>query len=510
MHSVPDKTYDLLIIGGGIIGVGIARDAAGRGISVALLEKNDLASATSSASSKLIHGGLRYLEHYEFRLVREALAEREVLLRNAPHIIRPLTFVLPHVKSLRPAWMIRLGLLLYDHLSSRVSLAGSHAVDLRESPLGAGLKPGPAKGFAYSDCWVDDARLVALNARAAADLGAVILTRTRCVEGARENGLWRIRVKDDGSGEERELRARALVNAAGPWAMEIKTGALKLSSPHRLLLVRGSHIVVPRLHEGANALILQNDDGRAVFVIPFEGAFSLIGTTDVAVNTIPDERATGSLGLPPAPADEIAYLCRAANRYMARETAPKDVLWSFSGVRPLLDDGKSDPAAVTREYDLELDVADGEAPALSVFGGKISVYRRLAEKALEKLGPFFPQLKPAWTATAPLPGGDIANGDFAAFVSDLLREYERLPPDCLRALARRHGTLAREILGDARKPSDLGENFGAGLCAREVDHLIEREWVQIAEDVLWRRTKTGLHMEESQREAVAAYIARRR
>ena len=503
-----DKIYDLGIVGGGINGAGIARDAAGRGLAVALVEKGDLASATSSASSKLIHGGLRYLEYFEFRLVREALGEREVLLRIAPHIVRPLRFVLPHVNSLRPAWMIRLGLALYDNLNRRVSLPGSESVDLRHGPLGVGLKPGLAKGFAYSDCWVDDARLVVLNARAAAEAGAAIFTRTRCVGGRRDAGLWRLKVRDEDSGDERTLIARALINASGPWARELKSNTLHLPRRRGLKLVQGSHIVVPRLHDADHALILQNDDGRVVFVIPYEGAFSLIGTTESVLDAVPGDDGRQQATLPQAPDDEIAYLCRAANRYMARTITPEDVIWSYSGVRPLLAEDVSDPKAITRDYEFELDAADGEAPALTIIGGKITTYRRLAEKALDRIAPYLDGMGPPWTAAVPLPGGDLGAGGLDAFCDQLRRDYRGLPAGYVATLARRYGSLAGEILGDARDPGDLGQGFGATLFAREVDYLVAREWAVTPEDVLWRRTKAGLHTTAQQRDDLAGFMAR--
>ena len=502
------KIYDLLIVGGGINGAGIARDAAGRGLSVALVEQGDLASATSSASSKLIHGGLRYLEFYQFRLVREALGEREVLLRIAPHIVWPLRFVLPHVDSLRPAWMVRLGLALYDHLGRRVTLPGSEGVDLRRSPLGAGLKPGLAKGFAYSDCWVDDARLVVLNACAAAAAGAAIFTRTRCVSGRRDAGLWRLEVRDEDSGVERTLLARVLINASGPWARELKKRTLHLPTPHDLKLVQGSHIVVPRLHDADHALILQNDDGRVVFVIPYEGAFSLIGTTESVLHAVPGDDGGKQATLPAAPDEEIVYLCRAVNRYMARTVTPEDVIWSYSGVRPLMGEDVSDPKAITRDYEFELDAADGEAPALTIIGGKITTYRRLAEKALDRIAPYLDGMGPAWTSAVPLPGGDLGTAGLDAFRGELRRDYEGLPAGYVATLARRYGTLAREILGDARSPGDLGPGFGAKLSAREVDYLVAREWAVTPDDVLWRRTKAGLHTTAQEREALAGFMAR--
>ncbi|MGQ0664641.1 MAG: glycerol-3-phosphate dehydrogenase [Pseudomonadota bacterium] len=499
MSRSGDHIFDLLIIGGGINGAGIARDAAGRGLSVLLAEQNDLASATSSASSKLIHGGLRYLEHYAFRLVREALAEREVLLASAPHIIRPLRFVLPHASGQRPAWMIRAGLFLYDRFARRSVLPGSRAVALATSPLGTALKREFRKGFAYSDCWVDDARLVALAARAAADLGAEICAHTRVVAARRWNGLWRASL-DAGAGGRREIAARAAVNAAGPWAREALGAVLGLESLCRLRLVKGSHIVVPRLYAGNHAFILQNDDRRVIFVIPYEDRFTLIGTTDVPVEGKP-----GPVAISP---EETDYLCRAASRYLSRPVASADVLWSYAGLRGLYDDGKTRPSEVTRDYVLELDAGAGEAPALSVFGGKLTTFRKLAEHALGHLAPFFPGMKQPWTADAALPGGDLLGGDFEAFAGALAMSFPWLPEAHGRGLARRHGTRVMRILKGARALPDLGQHFGAGLYAREVDLLIAEEWARESEDILFRRTKFGLHLGHAERDALAAYMAR--
>ena len=491
--------FDLAVIGGGINGAGIARDAAGRGLKVLMVEADDLARATSSASSKLIHGGLRYLELYEFRLVREALAEREVLLAMAPHIIWPLAFTLPHAPSLRPAWMIRAGLFLYDHLGGRRTLPGSKGVDLRRTGYGAGLRPDLAKGFVYSDCWVDDARLVVLNARDAADRGADIRTRTECVSARRTDGRWELRLRRRSDGTETTVAARALVNAAGPWADRVAAGVMGGNRTPPLRHIKGSHIVVPRVHDGDHALILQNDDRRVVFVIPYEQHFSLIGTTDVTVTEDP--------GRISASAEEVAYLCAAVSRYLARPVVPADVVWSYAGVRPLYDDGSVNPSAVTRDYVLKLEADGGEAPALHVFGGKITTYRKLAEHAMEKLGTVLPGLAPAWTAGAPLPGGAIGGAGFDAFCADLARRHPGLDPAWLRRLARRHGALCSDVLGDARVAADLGRHFGAGLYAREIDRLRRAEWAEAADDVLWRRTKEGLHLTPAGRDAVAEYMA---
>jgi glycerol-3-phosphate dehydrogenase len=495
---VPDRV-DLLVVGGGINGVGIARDAAGRGLKVLLVEQGDLASATSSASSKLIHGGLRYLEQYEFRLVAEALAEREVLLRSAPHIVRAMDFVMPHVPTLRPAWMIRAGLLLYDCLARRQTLPGSHAVDLPQSPYGIGLKAGLNRGFVYSDCWVDDARLVVLTARAAADLGTIILTRTACLGARREGGIW-IATLRAADGTRSEVAARALVNVTGPWAKQFLHDNLRLPTAFNLKLVKGSHIVVPRLYEGDHAFILQNDDRRVVFVYTYERRYSLIGTTDVEL--------TGRPGPCAASAEEVSYLIRAANRYFSRQLTVNDVAWSYCGIRPLFDDGSVNPSTVTRDYVLRADGKPREAPVLSVFGGKITTYRRLAERALEKLAPWFRGIGPPWTKHAPLPGGDLPGG-LAPYVHGLLHRYPALPGPLLDPLARRHGALCTRVLGEARVPADLGEHFGAHLYAREVQYFIDREWAHNGEDVLWRRTKAGLHLTQEQAQGLARFVARR-
>ena len=492
---------DLLIVGGGINGVGIARDAAGRGLKVLLCEKDDLGAATSSASSKLIHGGLRYLEQYEFRLVAEALAEREVLLKSAPHIVHPMRFVMPHVPELRPAWMIRVGLVLYDYLARRQTLPGSHGVRLTRSQYGAGLKPGLSKGFVYSDCWVDDARLVVANARAAADLGATIVTRTACISARRSGGRWRVTLRAD-DGTQTEIVAEALANAAGPWVKQLLAETLRQPTTFNLKLVKGSHIVVPRLYEGDHAFILQNDDRRVVFAYSYEQHYTLIGTTDIEV--------TGAPGPCAASPEEVNYLCRAANRYFARQVKESDVVWSFCGIRPLFDDGSANPSAITRDYVLRVDGDTTTAPVLSVFGGKITTYRKLAEHALAQLAPWFSQMKNAWTAGTPLPGGDLAGVSFNQFASvHFQRDFPWLPEPLRGALARRHGADAYKVLGNAMSLADLGEPFGADLYAREVDYLIEREWARTAEDVLWRRTKAGLHLTPSEQQAVARYVAQR-
>lgn len=489
---------DLLVVGGGVNGAGILRDAVGRGLTGVLVEQGDLAGATSSASTKLVHGGLRYLEYYEFGLVRAALAEREVLLANAPHIIWPLRFVLPHEASLRPAWMIRLGLLLYDHLGGRRRLPGSHGVDLRRDPAGAPLKPSLTKGFVYSDCWVDDARLVVLNALDAAERGATVLTRTRCVTARRAGGVWEATIEDSGTGRRRSLRARALVNATGPWAASFVQAALGLDWGHRLRLIKGSHIVVPRLYDGDHAYILQNVDRRIVFAIPYETDYTLIGTTDV-----PFDDDLGAVASSPA---EIDYLCEVINRHFRRTVAPADVVWSYAGVRPLYDDEAVDAAAVTRDYALELDDAGGAPPLLSVLGGKITTYRRLAGQALDKLRPHFPAAGPAWTHAAPLPGGDLLDADFDRFFAALRARKPWLPAALARRYARAYGTRVDRLLGTAAALHDLGAEIGPDLYEAELEYLRRHEWAIDAEDVLWRRSKLGLHMPEAARRRVADWF----
>lgn len=490
------ELYDIAVIGGGINGAGVARDAAGRGLKVLLVEQNDFASATSSASTKLIHGGLRYLEYYELRLVSESLAERKVMLRIAPHIIWPLEFVLPHEKHLRPAWMIRAGLFLYDRIGGRTSLPKSRGVRLAPASYGAGLKPEFVRGFAYYDAWVDDARLVVLTLSSARAHGANVHARTRCTGARREGDAWRVALRDEASGQVSEVRARILVNAAGPWVKTLLDRELNIASPGQVRLVKGSHIVVPRIHDRRYAYILQNPDRRVVFMIPYEREFTLIGTTDVQI---------GQQDLPPAiSADEVGYLCAAASRYSAREITPEQVVWSYSGVRPLYDDGKEDPSAITRDYVLLLD--EQGPPLLSIFGGKITTYRKLAEQVLDKLARWIPARRP-WTHAEALPGGDFGGRNFDSVLSEFRVRYSSLDPHWLARLLRRHGTLGETILDGAKAEGDLGENFGGGLYERELAYLIGQEWARTAEDVLWRRTKCGLHMSEAQRRRVAERMA---
>ena len=496
MTSIPTEV-DLLVVGGGINGVGIARDAAGRGLKVLLCEQHDLAQHTSSASSKLVHGGLRYLEQYEFRLVRESLAEREVLLRAAPHIVHPMRFVMPHVPELRPAWMIRMGLFLYDYLARRDTLPGSHGIDLRAAPYHDGLKPGLTKGFIYSDCQVDDARLVVANARAAADLGATILTRTACVDAQREGARWHVTLQTHGA-DLTQATCRALVNVTGPWAKQFINKNIHLSTPFGLKLVKGSHIVVPRVYKGEHAFILQNDDERVVFVYPYETYYTLIGTTDVEHKGEPGDCAVS--------ADEIEYLCRAANRYFTRALTAADVVWAYCGVRPLFDDGTKNVSKITRDYTLRVDSGTDEAPVLSVFGGKITTYRRLAEHALEKLQDWFPDMKKPWTVDATLPGGALNGKSFVQYITQLSVEHPGIPAELIRALVSRHGDATPTMLGNAQSLSDLGQHFGQMLYAREVDYFMTHEWACTANDILWRRTKYGLHLNSQQKQALEQYV----
>ncbi|MCH7342574.1 glycerol-3-phosphate dehydrogenase [Pelomonas sp. CA6] len=508
------EPVDVLVVGGGINGAGIARDLAGRGYRVLLAEAQDLASHTSSSSTKLIHGGLRYLEYYEFALVRKALQEREVLLRSAPHLMWPLRFVMPHDPAMRPAWMIRVGLFLYDHLARRELLPGSEGLDLRRHEAGAPLQPRFTRGFAYSDGWVDDARLVLLNAQDARDKGATVLTRTAVVAAQREAGQWRATLRGE-RGETRTLRARALVNAAGPWAEQFLREAARSAhgealATRSLRLVKGSHIVVPRCFEHPHAYIFQNPDKRIIFAIPYEQDFTLIGTTDVEVP------AASLQGLARAriDADEIAYLCEQASRYFRRPVTPQQVVWSYAGVRPLLDDASGDPAAVTRDYLLETH-RDG-APLLTVWGGKITTFRKLAEDAADRIGEMLDQPRPAWTEGAFLPGGDLSDWvgaaqprhpqrDFLRFVQEVLRRYPFLPPALAHRLARAYGARVERVLDDARDLQALGAEVAPGLFERELDYLRREEWACDAEDVLWRRSKLGLHYSEAQRAQVARW-----
>ena len=510
---------DVLVVGGGINGAGIARDLAGRGLKVLLCEQDDLASHTSSASTKLIHGGLRYLEYYEFSLVRKALAERELLLRSAPHIMWPLRFVMPHdasSKSVRPVWMVRIGLFLYDHLAKREWLPASTTINLRSHPTGAPLKPQYSRGFVYSDGWVDDARLVVLNAVDAAARGATILTRCRCERAVRvTDGTstgWRATLQPAG-GAPLQVQARALVNAAGPWTGEFLRDRAQVQSARSLRLVKGSHIVVKKLFDHDHAYIFQNPDKRIIFAIPYEDDFTLIGTTDVEIN--------GAPGSARIDADETAYLCAQASRYFAKPVLPGDVVWAYSGVRPLLDDESGDASAVTRDYLLEFDEnppaapgAPGAAPLLSVWGGKITTFRKLAEEAADQLVQRLGERRPAWTRSALLPGGDLSSWigkpqrpdtDIQRFIQVLGQRQPQLPVALLARWARCYGSRVSLLLGDT--PSGLGAEVAPGLFEAELHYLYQHEWARSAHDVLWRRTKLGLHLDPGQREQVAAWWA---
>ncbi|PTM42563.1 glycerol-3-phosphate dehydrogenase [Bosea sp. 124] len=496
--SETEPTYDLAVIGGGINGCGIARDAAGRGASIILFEKDDLASATSSASTKLIHGGLRYLEHYEFRLVREALMERERLWAIAPHIIWPLRFVLPHHKGLRPAWLLRLGLFLYDHIGGRRKLPATRTLDLAEDAAGRPLKDEGAKAFEYSDCWVEDSRLVVLNAMDAASRGAAIHTRTRVVAADRENGLWRIATESDGA--RTTVLAKALVNAAGPWVGEILGGVVRSNTKAAVRMVQGSHIVVHKLYEHDRCYIFQNGDGRIVFAIPYERDFTLIGTTDRDFKGDPSEAK--------ATPEEIDYLCAAASEYFREPVTPQSVVWTYSGVRPLYDDGASKAQEATRDYVLTLDAPQGQAPLLSVFGGKITTYRRLAESALEKLGPHAGwAARPTWTVTGTLPGGDFPVEGFEAQVDALAAAHPWLAHKTATRLVRAYGTKALGILAGAGSVDDLGRHFGADLYEREVLYLMRAEWAKRGADVLWRRGKLGLRLTAADQQALEHFMS---
>lgn len=489
--------YDIAIIGGGINGCGIARDAAGRGAKVLLLERGDLAQGTSSASTKLIHGGLRYLEHHEYALVRESLSERERLWRIAPHIIQPMRFVLPWVPGLRPRWMLRLGLFLYDHIGGRRALPSTEGVDLRRHPAGRPLKPGFGKAYIYSDGWVDDARLVILNARDAADRGAQIRPRTEALLLERKEGVWTIHARGP-KGEDAHFRARAIVNATGPSVLDLLHRAGERTDRH-MRLVRGSHIVVHRLFDHGFAYFFQLPDGRIFFAIPYNQDFTLIGTTD--------RDHHGPVDQVRPEADEIAYLCEGANRFFSRRISPADVLWSYAGVRPLIDDGSARPEAATRGYRLELEGTEGAPPLLSVFGGKITTYRHLAAEAVAKLRPFLPHLSARdWTADAALPGGDFPMQGLDQLTADLGCDYPFLDFRTVQRIARAYGCCARDWLGDAADRAALGRDFGHGLTEAELAYLLRREWAMTAEDILWRRTKLGLRFDAVQKAALEEWL----
>lgn len=501
MTNRTHASYDVFVIGGGINGCGIARDAVGRGYSVMLAEMNDLAQGTSSGSTKLIHGGLRYLEHYKFRLVRESLMERERLWAIAPHIVWPLRFVLPHHRGLRPAWLLRLGLFIYDHLGGRKLLPAARTLDLRRDEAGVPLKQGFIKGFEYSDCWVNDARLVVLNALDAANRGAVVRTRSPVVSARTVGGEWEIDVEDSQSGSTETVRARYLVNAAGPWIDDVLQGVIGRNDAQNVRLVQGSHIVVRKLFDHDRCYIFQNADDRIIFAIPYEGDYTLIGTTDRDYEGDPAD-----IGISP---EEVTYLLQAASEYFAQPLREEDVAWTYSGVRPLYDDGASKAQEATRDYVLTAET-DAGAPLISVFGGKITTYRRLAEEVMGKIGEYSGRKTRSWSAGACLPGGDFDPQGFDALVAGLQSTYHWLDTATVWRLARTYGRKAEVILGAARSKEDIGRHFGSGLYEAEVTYLCDTEWAVRSDDILWRRTKLGLRLSREEQEALADYLAGRR
>ncbi len=494
---------DLFIVGGGVNGAGVARDAAGRGLSVLLVEQGDLAGATSSSSSKLIHGGLRYLENYEFRLVRESLLERERLWKVAPHLITPLRFVLPHHKGLRPAFILRLGLFLYDHIGGRKLLPPTKRLNLRKHSAGGPLSDALTTGFEYSDCWVDDARLVVANALGAKELGAEILTRHTFIGAERNGDRWQVSVKTD-TGTVETVEAKMLVNAGGPWVDKtLNSCNAGQKNEGSVRLVKGSHIVVPKLYDHDRAYTFQNTDGRVIFSIPYEGDFTLIGTTDTPFEGDPYTAA--------ADEQEIEYLCAATSEYFKTTILPEKVIWHYSGVRPLYDDGAESASKATRDYVLALDAPGGAAPLLSIYGGKVTTYRRLAEEVLEKLEPYTTYDCGPWTDGSPLPGGDLPGREspehaLSGFIDTTQETYPWLPEALAERYACAYGTRIKDMIGSAASLTDMGRDFGAGLYEREVDYLKEVEWAHTAEDVLWRRTKRGLHMSDAERSALATWM----
>lgn len=493
-----DNHFDLCVIGGGVNGAGIARDASMRGLSVLLLEAQDLASATSSSSSKLIHGGLRYLEYYEFKLVREALKEREKLLAIAPHIIWPLRFVLPHDQSQRPAWLIRMGLFLYDNLARRKKLPGSCGIKFKKSKYGEPLRDEFKRGFVYSDCWVNDARLVALNAIDAHKHGATILTRTACTKIVHDHTHWTLHAKNLNTGRQERFTADNVINAAGPWVRALldESDLAKEDTP-QIRLVKGSHIIVPQIHKGDQAYILQQEDGRIVFAIPYEGKYTLIGTTDVEVNEDPAGVSISG--------EEIEYLCNAANDAFDTLITKEDIVWNYSGVRPLLDDGDENASAVTRDYKLILDEHDG-LKILSVFGGKITTYRTLSRDAVGKIFAGHKNLKPSTTHKHPLPGGDIKKGNFEKFLAVQEQMYPWLDNQLLYRYARSYGTCMNELIGAAKNYDDLGEHFGDHVYEAEIRYMMDNEFAVTSEDILWRRSKLGLHISSKTKQALELFM----
>lgn len=490
------KEFDVAIVGGGINGCGIARDAAGRGLSVLVVEQGDLASGTSSYSSKLIHGGIRYLENYDFRLVRESLHERELLLKNAPHLVQPMRFVIPHVASMRPAWMVKIGIKLYDFLAWGSVLPRSRVIDLADDPAGVPLRKNSGTAFEYSDCATDDARLVVTNAIDARERGADIRTRTKLVSARREGKRWELVVSHNGKSE--TFYSRALVNAAGPWAASVIETSVRGAAPVKVRLVKGSHIVYPRLYSHDRAYVLQSDDRRIIFVIPFGEKYTLIGTTDVEI--------TGDPALATASEEEIKYLCELTSRFFKTSVEPSRVVWTFAGVRPLIDDGEGSASSATREYQIVADGSYGEAPLLSLIGGKLTAYRAMSEDVVNKLSSWF-VTRPAWTESEPLPGGDLGPRGFEGLLADLTRDHTYLPEATRRRMAHAYGRRVFNVLGDAKGLNDLGPRLAGDLYQRELDYLREQEWAQTADDVLFRRTKIGIGASTEEFAAVKAALA---
>lgn len=491
-----EKTdYDVVVVGGGINGAGIARDAAGRGYRVCLVEKADFGSATSAASTKLIHGGLRYLEHYAFRLVRESLQERAVLLRAAPHIIWPMRFILPHHGGLRPAWLIRLGLWLYDHLGGKQPVPKSTFLRFKSHPAGTFLSTDFPTGFAYSDCWVEDSRLVVLNVMDAHARGADVANRTQLIAAQRIAGRWHLQLED--SAGQREITSRLLVNAAGPWGMDVLQRTGQASNKAKLRLIKGSHLIINKKLPSDEAYLLQNTDGRITFLIPYEGRFTLVGTTDVDYQGLPEKIDISE--------DEKRYLLEMINPYLQQPVQEADIVASYAGVRPLYDDGSDQAAKANRDYHLELDTAKG-AGLLNVFGGKLTTYRRLAESALDHINRYFGETKDRWTAEAGLPGGDFAVLGQDGLAAKLRAQIPDMPAAVALRLVRAYGTNCAIFLGDAKKMADLGTDFGYGLSEAELRYLIQYEYAQTAEDVLTRRSKLYLHLAANQQEAVARWM----
>ena len=487
MPQKPETIYDVFIVGGGINGVGVARDAAGRGYSVCLCEMNDFASGTSSCSSKLIHGGLRYLEQYEFRLVQESLKEREVLLRMAPHIIRPMRFVLPHAKGMRPAWLLRLGLAIYDHLGGQKILPGTRRVKFKNEETGLPLKANYKSGFEYSDCWVDDARLVVLNAVDAARKGADLRTYTKVTNVKRSMGVWVISTTDSLTGKANEIKAKSFVNASGPWVDEVLNGSFKIKNSKNVRLVRGSHIVVNKLYDHDKSYICQNNDGRIFFIMPYEDNFTMIGTTDINHGE--------KVGIVKISDEEKKYICESANSYLKQEISSKDIIWSYSGVRPLYNDGASKAQLLTRDYVVSTE-EDDSTLMINIFGGKITTYRRLSETILKHIEGFLGKRGSAWTRTSYLPGGEMEVTTQYDLVNQLQKKYQFFTNDIIKRLVRSYGKISFDIFGDTENLESLGEDFGAGLYELEVKYLLEKEWAKSAEDILFRRSKLGLIMPE--------------